>query len=87
MHSKEEERQMLKLYFDDTPKKLKGEYLDMYEGIHSDILSTTTFTENSNLSLTYLERLDIARASKIKAEGRFPISEQEFTLGKLLDGT
>ena len=28
---------MLELDFDDTPEKLKGEYLDMYEGIQSEV--------------------------------------------------
>ena len=28
-----EERQMLEIDFGDTPEKLKGEYLDIYEGI------------------------------------------------------
>ena len=28
----------------------------------------------------------MANASKIKAEERFPISEQGYTIGKLLDG-
>ena len=30
---KEEERQILDLDFCDTPEKLRGDYLDMYEGI------------------------------------------------------
>ena len=30
-----EERHMLELDFGDTPEKLKGEYLDVYEGIQS----------------------------------------------------
>ena len=33
IQNKEEERQMLELDFGNTPEKLKGEYLDMYEGI------------------------------------------------------
>ena len=37
--------------------------------------------------LIYLGRTDITRASKIKMEERFPISEQGYTKGKLLDGT
>ena len=64
---------MLELDFGDTPEKFKGEYLDMYEGIKSKILSTTRFDENSYLSTTYLGRVDITRASKIKVEERFPI--------------
>ena len=39
------------------------------------------------LSTTYLGRVDITRASKIKVEERFSISEQEYTVGKLLDRT
>ena len=85
--SKEEERQMLELDFGDTPEKLKGEYLDMYEGIQSEVISTTRFDENSDLSTTYLGRIDTTRANEIKAEEKFHISEQEYTMGKLLDGT
>ena len=37
------------------------------------------------MSTTYLSRIDITRASKIKAEEKFPVSEQGCTIGKLLD--
>ena len=59
----------------------------MYEGIQSEVISTTRFDENSDLSVMYLGGIDITRASKIKAEEKFPISEQGYTVGKLLDGT
>ena len=78
---------MLELYFDDTQEKLKGEYLDMYEGIQSEVISITRFDENSDLSTTYLGRVDITRASKIKAEEKIPISDQVYMIRKLLDGT
>ena len=52
-----------------------------------EILSTIRFGENADLSTTYLGKTDIARGSKIKVEERFPISEQGYTVGKLLDGT
>ena len=39
---------MLELDFGHTPDKLKEEYLDVYEGIQSEILSTTRFDENSD---------------------------------------
>ena len=51
------------------------------------MISTTRFDENSDLSTTYLGRIDITRTSKIKAEEKFPISEQGYMIGKLLDGT
>ena len=50
---------MLELDFSNTPEKLKGKYLDMYEGAQLEILSTTRFDENSNLSTIYLGRADI----------------------------
>ena len=36
--------------------------------------------------MTYLGRVNIARENKITAEEKFPISEQGYTKGKLLDG-
>ena len=59
----------------------------MYEGICSEILSTTRFDAKSHLSTTYLGRVDGSKNNTIKAEESFPISEQGYTVGKLLDGT
>ena len=36
------------------PLKLHKEYMDMYESIQSEIVSTTRFNENSDLSTAYL---------------------------------
>ena len=85
IYNKGEERQVLELDFGDTLEKLKGEYLDMYEGIQSEAISTTRFDKNLDLSTTYLGRVDITRASKVKVEERFPISEQGYMVGKILD--
>ena len=62
-------------------------HLDAYEGIQSEIVNTTRFDENSDLSTTYLGKSDRSRNDKLKAEESFPISEQGYTLAKLLDGT
>ena len=56
--------------------QIRENYLDMYEGILSKVISTTRFNESSDLSMTYLGREDITRASKKKAEEKFPILEQ-----------
>ena len=74
--SREEERQVLDLDFGNSPEKLRGDYLYMYEGIQSEVTSTTRFDDNSDLSTTYLDRIDITRESKIKPEKKIPISEQ-----------
>ena len=68
-------------------KILQEEYLDMYEGIQSEVVSTTRFDENSDLSTMYLGRSDRAKCDKLKAEESFSISEHRYILGKLLDGT
>ena len=44
--TKEEERDILELDFGHTLAILREEYLDVYEGIQSEILSTTRFDEN-----------------------------------------
>ena len=41
--------------FHSTPLKLHEEYLDMNEGIQSEIVNTTRFNENSDLSMTRQE--------------------------------
>ena len=69
------------------PHKLHKEYLDVYEGIQSEIVNTTRFDENSDLGTTYLGRSDKTRNDKLKVEESFPISEHGYTSGKLLDGT
>ena len=67
----EEEKQMLELEFGDTPQKLEEEYLDMYRGIQSEILNTTRFNKNSDLSTTYLGRVDTTKTDKMKVEEMF----------------
>ena len=78
---------MLDLDFGDRPVKFREEYLDIYNGIQLEILNTTRFDENLDLSTTFLGKVDTIRATKIKAKETVPISEQGYTVGKLLDGT
>ena len=63
MHIKEE-RNLLELDFGPTPNILKEEYLDVYEGIQSEILNTTRFDEYSDLSTTYLGKSDRSKNDK-----------------------
>ena len=60
----------------------------MYEGIQSDIVSSSRFNENSDTRTTYLGKIEHRESqNKLKAEESFPISENGYTLGRLLDGT
>ena len=56
----------------------------MYKGIHSEVTSITRFDENSDLRTTYLGNIDTTRASEIKADETFPISEQGCMIGKII---
>ena len=38
---KEDNRQNIELNFSDTPEKVKGEYLDIYDGLKSEVSHTT----------------------------------------------
>ena len=79
-------REFKELDFGTVPQKLQEEYMEIYEGIKSDIVSSNRFDENSDLSTTYLGRVD-KRDQQLKAEESFHISEHGYTSGKLLDGT
>ena len=65
---KEKEKPMLEIDFRDASDRLKEEYLDRYKGVKSEILNTTRFDENSDLSMTYLGETNIAMENKITAE-------------------
>ena len=45
-----EEEEFIELDFGSTPHKLCEEYLDIYEGIQSEMVNTMRFDENSDLS-------------------------------------
>ena len=84
---KGEESQMLDVDFDSNPEKIKSNCLDMYEGVHPDVIYTNRSDESSDLSTTYLGKTKMTRETKVKAEEKFPIAGQGYTLGKLLDNT
>ena len=47
----------LRVDFTDAPNGSKEEYLDRYDGVISEILNTTRFDENTDLSTTYVGKL------------------------------
>ena len=61
------DREFEELDFGIIPQKLQEEYIDIYEGIHSDIVSSSRFNQNSDISTTYLEKIENNR-DKLKAE-------------------
>ena len=84
---KEEEGKNLDVDFGLYPDVTKARYLDVYEDVYAKIVYANKFNENSDLSMTYLGQIGMTRDTKVKAEERFPITDQGFASGKLLDGT
>ena len=66
-------REFKELDFGATAQKLQEEYMDIYEGIHSDIISSNSFNENSDLSTTYLGKIE-NEGNKDKIKSRRIIS-------------
>ena len=48
------DREFKEIEFGTAPQQLEEEYMDKYEGIHSEIVSSDRFDENSDISTTYL---------------------------------
>ena len=81
------EREFREVDFGANSQNLQTEYLDVYEGIQSDIVSSNRFDENSDISTIYLGKIGQEESqNKLKAEESFPISENGYILGRLLDG-
>ena len=50
--------------------------MDVYDEIYAEVVTTSRFDENVDLSTTYLGRIDMKREEVMKVEESFPISEQ-----------
>ena len=84
-----QEKELLNAHvnFGGSPSKLKSEYLDIYEGIHAEIVSSNRFDEDTDLSTMYLGQVHMTRGTEVIAKENFPITLRGYTKGKLLDGT
>ena len=72
--------------FGESPEVMKSRYMDVYDNVYAEVVMTSRFDENVDLSTTYLGRIDMKREEVLKAEESFPISEQGFVKGKLING-
>ena len=66
-------REFKELDFGTTPQKLQEEYMDIYEVIHLEIVSSNRLDENSDISTTYLGRIEKENQNKLKVEESYPI--------------
>ena len=75
----------LEIDFGESPEIMKRRYMDVYDDIYAEVVTTSRFDENVDLSMTYLGRIDMKREEVMKAEESFPITEQGFVMGKLMN--
>ena len=75
-----ERGERLDIDFGESPEIMRKKYLDVYNKIYAEVVTTSRFDENVDLSTTYLGRIDMKREQVMKAEESFPISEQEFVI-------
>ena len=68
------EKEMLKTStdFSGVSKKLMSDYLDVYDGVYAEVISTNRFDEDTDLSTTYLGQADMSRKTEVKAEESLP---------------
>ena len=66
----------------DNLDRSKEEYLKRYEGVNSEIVDITRFDENSDLSTTYLGKVNMTQDKDLIVEEKFPISKSCYTVGK-----
>ena len=76
----------LDIDFGESLEIMKSRYMDVYDDIYAEVVMTSRFDENVDLSMTYLGRINMKREEVMKAEESFPISEQGFVMGKLMNG-
>ena len=63
---------MLDTVFGSNPGIMRSNYLDMYKGVHTDVVCTNRFDESSNLTMTYLVKTKMTKETK--GQGRREIS-------------
>ena len=79
---KAQEKQITDMDFGGNSDILRTHYLDMYEEVQMEMVQANRYDGNSDLSTTYLGKTRMTREITVKAEEKFPISGQGYTLGK-----
>ena len=54
----------LNIDFRESPEIMRNRYMDIYDEIYAEVVMTSRFDENADLSTTYLGRIDMKREEK-----------------------
>ena len=81
-----EEGQRMDIDFGECPNVLKENIWMCMRMFFAEVVTTNRFDENVDLSTTYLGNIGMKREDIMKAEESFPLSEQGFVMGRILNG-
>ena len=62
---KEKELLNASVNFGRSPEKLKADYLDVYEGVYAEVISTDRFDEDTDLSTTNVAQVNMTRNTEV----------------------
>ena len=80
------EEQRMNIDFGESPNVLKDKYMDVYANVFAEVVTTNRFDENVDLSTMCLGKTGLKTEDIMKAAKSFPISEQGFVMGRILNG-
>ena len=66
-----EEGEQLNIDFGESPEIMRNRYMDVYDEICAEVVMTSKFDENVDLSTTYLGRIDMKREEGDESRGKF----------------
>ena len=72
-----EEGEWLNIDFGESLEIMRNKYMDVYDEIYAEVVMTSKFNENFDLSTTYLGRIDMKREEVLKAEESFPFQNKD----------
>ena len=72
--------------FRESPEVMKSRYMDVYDIIYAELVTTSRFDENVDLSTTYLGRINMKREEVLRQKKVFLSLSKEFVKGKLING-
>ena len=65
---KEQEMLTTSIDFSGVSEKVMSDYLDVFDGVYAEVISTNRFDEDTDLGTTYLGQIDMSRKTEVKAE-------------------
>ena len=70
--------------FGESPEVLKVKYMDVYENVFAEVVTTNRFDENVDLSTTYLGKIDMKRGHN-EGRGKFSNLSARFCYRKSIE--